>query len=399
MALQKINWTQIETRNVPIGEVIELGSLETEINDAYVTDIHISGVSFFDYLLQLGYTGSSPTDIAVVDNSGLEIVSGRTLSTTYNTTLDPTLETIEQVGGYGPGTTVAQISGKTFVEFVDELLFPVAYPTYTIPSITMSGLSSGTREIGSTISASIDLYGNKNDAGSFTQLRVLRDGLPLVTHTLLTESSITNIAPQFGFTDPNNPNYRYTIPTPYSESHIIPYTTYPEIMTYRGDGNYDAGVAKQDNKGEYDVRTPAVRSVNAPQASSNNFNSITSTITGIFPYFYGTSVTLPTAASVAAQIEAGTGVKVLSEASGTLSIPYNVGLPGSFIWFAYFSSYTTKTWWYVNALDNAAIDGSFISPAVIQAVNSPNGYWNGINFKIHWSVYLTVQDTIEFRNS
>ena len=56
MPLQKINWTQIDTRNVPIGEVVELGSPETEILDAHVTDIHISGVSFFDYLFQLGYS-------------------------------------------------------------------------------------------------------------------------------------------------------------------------------------------------------------------------------------------------------------------------------------------------------------------------------------------------------
>jgi len=399
MALQKINWTQIETREIPLGEDIELGSQATELVDIHTNDIHISGVSFFDYLEQLGYTGSTPTDLAVVDNSGLDIVSGKTLTTTYNTTLDPTLESTDQVGGYDPGTTVAQISGKTFVEFVDELLFPVVYPTYTIPSIAMSGINTGDHEIGSTITGNLNLYGNKNDAGQYTQLRVLRDGSPLIVHTTLTQSSITDISPQFGFTDPNNPNYRYTIPTPYSESHVIPYTTYPETITYSGDGNYNAGVAKQDNKGEFDTRTSEVRSSGAPQAVSNNFNSNISTITGIFPYFYGTSATLPTAASVAAQIEAGTGTKVLSSASGTLSIPYNEGLPGTFIWFAYFSSYTTKTWWYVDALDNASINGDYITTAVTQAVNSPDGFWNGINFKIHWSAYLTVQDTIQFKNN
>jgi len=398
MALQKINWTQIDTTNVPAGEIVELGSSTTELRDAWVEDIHISGVSFFDYLQAIGYTGQTPTTISVVDNAGLGLTGG-TLSTKYNTTLDSTLSTPEDVGGIPAGTTVGELTGKTFVSFVDELLFPIVLPTYTIPTITMSGLSSGTREIGSTISASLNLYGEKNDADSFTQLRVLRDGSPLDTYTSLTESPITDIASQFGYTDPNNPNYRYTIPTPYSESHVIPYNTYPEVITYRGDGNYDAGVPKQDNKGTYDVRTPLVRSSNAPQAASNNFNTSIRTITSIFPYFWGTSPTLPTAASVAGLIAGGSGTKVLSAASGTLSIPYNEGLPGTYIWFAYFSSYTSKTKWYVNALDNGDIDGSFISTAVVQPVDSPDGYWDGINFKVHWSVYLTVQDTIEFRNS
>ena len=406
MALQKINWTQIDTLVIPTGSTIQLGSPTDEFIDVYVEDIHISGVSFFDYLGQLGYTGVTPTDLAVVNNSGLEIISGKTLTTTYNTTLDLTLETVEDVGGFPAGTTVAAISGKTFVEFVDELLFPVALPTYTIPTITMTGISSGTREIGSTISASLSVYGNKNDANPFTQLRVLRNGSLLSGYTSLTQLSITNIPSQFGFADPNNPNYRYTIsPTPYSETHIIPYNTYPETVTYRGDGNYGAGLPKQDNKGTYDTRTPLVRSANAPMAAENNFNSSTYTITGIFPYFYGTSSTLPTTLSIKSAIETGTEYvdyfKILSPASGTLSIPYNVGLPGKFIWFAYFDHvlYPTKTRWYVTELDQSDIDGSFITTAVTQAVNSPNGYWTGINFKMHWSVYLTVQDTIQFRNS
>lgn len=399
MPLQKINWTQIDTFNIPTGEIIDLGSPTDEFRDIYTGDIYISGVSFFDYLLQVGYTGVTPNDITVAANSGVEFVTGRTLSTTYNSTLTSSLASVEDVGGIPAGTTVAEMTGKTFVQFVDELLFPVAYPTYTIPTITFSGISTGVREIGSTISESLNLYGEKNDAGAFTQLRVLRDGTPLVTHTTLTPSSITDIAAQYGFADPNNPNYRYTIPSPYSESYVIPYNTYPESVVYRGDGNYNAGVAKLDNKGNTDTRTPAVRSTAAPQAAGTNFQSSSRTITAIFPYFYGTGSTLPTAASVATAIAAGEGTKVLSAANGTLSIPYNVGLPGTYIWFAYFSSYTSKTIWYVNELDTGDIDGSFITTAATYPVNSPEGYWTGINYKIHWSVYLTVQNTIEFRNS
>jgi len=402
MALQKINWTQIDTLHIPTGHTVDIGQFGTgtSVNSVNTNELSILGVDFFDWLM--GYTGGTPNDISVVDNAGLSVessLSGKILSTTYNTTLDPALATPSTVGGITAGTTVAALSGKTFVQFVDDLLFPIVLPTYTIPTITMTGISSGIREIGSTISATLSVYGDKNDAGAYSQLRVLRNGLLLQTDTTLTPTPITNIAPQFGYADPNNPNYRYTIPTPYSESYVIPYGSYPGTTTYRGDGNYGAGVAKQNNKGSFDVRTPAVRSGNAPQASSANFDSDVATTTNIFPYFYGTSATLPTASSVAALIAAGSGTKVVQSASGTLSIPYNVGLPGLYIWFAYFSSYTTKTKWWVNDFDAGSIDGSFISPAVTQAVTSPESYWTTINFKIHWSVYLTVQNTIEFRNT
>jgi len=398
MALQKINWTQIDTLYIPPGEVVELGSPSGDLHDGYFSDLHISGVSFFDYLQELGYTGVTPSSITVANNAGLAL-SGNTLSTTYNSTLDPNLETIDRVGGISPGTKVSDLSGKTFVEFVDELLFPVAEPTYTIPTITMSGISSGIREIGSTISSSLLVSGDKNDAGPFTQLRVLRNGSPLQTYSTLTQSLITNIPPQFGFTDPNNPNVRYNNPTPYSENYIIPDTSYPMDITYRGDGNYDAGLPKQDNKGNVDTRSSEVRSNNAPQAASNNFDSTTSTITGIFPYFWGTSPTLPTTASVAAQISSGNANKVLTSAAGTLTIPYYEPLPGIFIWFAYYGDYTSKTKWWVNDFNSGAINGSYISTAATYPVDSPDGYWFGKIFKIHWSMYETVQDIIEFRNS
>jgi hypothetical protein len=167
--------------------------------------------------------------------------------------------------------------------------------------------------------------------------------------------------------------------------------------TYQGDGNYNAGVAKQDNKGNYDVRTPAVRSTAAPQAASNNYGTTTYTITSIYPYFYGNSDTLPDVDMIASAISGGTATKVVTSASGTLTIPYNIS--GKFIWFAYQNSYTTKTKWYVNALDNGNINNSFISVATTKNVNSPDGYWSGITFKMHWSVYATIQNTIQFLNT
>jgi len=412
MALQRINWTQIDTERVPSGKTVNLGSLLTPLDGVFTKKLSIGEEGneevlhdFFWYLS--GYTPATGfTVINATERGGVNVDTEQTsvtLSTIYNTTLDPSLATPTTVGGIVAGTTVAQLTGKTFVDFLDDLLSPIVLPSYIIPTLNITGISSETVASGSVYSRSINVYGEKNDAGLFTQLRILRNSSPILIDTTLTQSSIPDVAPQFGFVDPNNPNYRYTIsPTPYSESFVIPSGSSSSTYYY-ADGNYNAGTAKKDNKGNFDTRPSAVRSPSAPQSSDNNFATGTYTITGIFPYYYGLSDTLPTTSSIKTAIETGSeGVdyfKVLSSASGTLSIPYNNPSTWKYIWFAYQSTYTTKTKWYVNVHDNGDIDGTFISTVATQSVNSPDGYWSGISFKMHWSVYATIQNTIEFRNS
>jgi hypothetical protein len=215
------------------------------------------------------------------------------------------------VGGIAAGTTVSQLTGYTEVQLWNNLLFPTVLPTYTPPTITMSGVATQTLEVGSTYSPNISVYGDKNDAGSYSQLRILRAGSAINTYigTGLTQSSIGAIASQFGYSDPNNPNYRYTInSTPYAESYRLP-SGATSSTTYQGDGNYGSGVVKQDNKGNYDVRALALRSGSAPQLSGNTFGSTTYTITGKFPLFYGTSASLPDVNSIASAISGGTATK------------------------------------------------------------------------------------------
>lgn len=319
-------------------------------------------------------------------------------STIYNSSFNSSLQMPSSVGGISSGTTVSQLTGLTFSRLFDDLLFPTTFPTYTIPTITIGGVNNTTSEVGSTISPTITVNAVKNDAGVYTLLRILRNGISISggTPTASWSSAVPN---QFGLTNPNNPNSGFTI-TSYSENYTIPSPsvgTTSSATIYKSDGNYNIGLAKPTNKNVIDTRTFAVRSTSAPQSASNNFESTSYTYTGIYPYFYGTSASLPTAQLISSLISGGTTTKVLSDASGTLSIPYNNS--GTFIWVAYFSGYTTKTKWYVSALDNGNIDGSFITTAVNQNVKSPNLFWDGINYKLHWSTNATTQSTLEYRNS
>ena len=324
----------------------------------------------------------------------------------YNTQLDPTLSMPITVGGIPAGTTVNDLYGDTFIDLFNDLLFPTVQPAYTIPTISIGGVSNTIAEVGSTISLSLTATGVKNDAGAYTQLQLLRNGNPIFTDTFLIISSATNISDQFGYADPNNPNLTYSInPTTYSEVFTLPAPSNPNTSTtttYNSRGNYNAGLPKQGNKGSFDVRTPLVRSTNAPQASSTNYNSTTYTYTNIYPYFWGVSSTQPTTSGIAALISSGAANKELSSAAGTITINFNVSSSPKYLWFATFSNYPAKTKWFVDSLNSGSIGGPsnlFQSP-VTTSINSPDaGYWSGINFGIYISNYQTTNISMQLRNS
>lgn len=56
----------------------------------------------------------------------------------YESSLDPTVATVEKLGGIDAGTTVAQLTGKSYDEIFDTLIFPTVNPTFTAPSASIS---------------------------------------------------------------------------------------------------------------------------------------------------------------------------------------------------------------------------------------------------------------------
>lgn len=391
-----------------LGDNIDITGIAADTNTFVTGGTYSSGTTTLTLTRNDGYnidvTGFSASGLVSVSaNTGLGIEND-VLYTTYNTLLDSSLSMAETIGGLEAGTTVADLSGDTFVSLFNDLLFPTVNPTYTIPTISIGGVSNSTREVGTTLSLSITASATKNDAGDFTQLRVLRDGSALVTDTTMTISSASDIPDQFGYSDPNNPNSGFTLnSSPYSESYTVPAPGGSSTSTstqYRVDGNYDAGLAKNDNKGNTDTRTPAVRSANAPQASSNNFQSSQYTYTGIYPYFWGVSTSQPSDVDIVNAITGGTANKVLSSAANTITITF--GASSQYLWFAHFTNYTNKTVWYVDALNSGSIGGptNLFGTPTTNSVNSPDGYWSGINFEIYISNYQTsTTGSMQLRNS
>lgn len=60
------------------------------------------------------------------------------LSGFYESSLDPTVATVEKLGGIAAGTTVAQLTDKSYDEIFDTLIFPTVNPTFTAPSASIS---------------------------------------------------------------------------------------------------------------------------------------------------------------------------------------------------------------------------------------------------------------------
>jgi len=295
------------------------------------------------------------------------------------------------VGGIEAGTTVADLTGKTMVDLFNDLLFPTVLPTYTTPSITTNGISSQTLEVGTTESINFTGVATKNDAGEFTSIRLRKNSSDVVTDNSPTEGSATDIPDQFGFTNNNNPNHTYTS-TSFTETLTVPTpigSNTSSSTTYDAEGDCDAGVVKKDNKGNDDTRSFGTNS-NTPQAARTNLDASNRTITGVYPYWYGTSSTQPTVSSIQDAISGGTANKssITNSQDNTLIITFNAS--SEFLWFAHFEEYNTKQSYFVSDLNK----GNFGSTGLFQTfdtgnVDSPDGHWDGVGYKIYIGNYQT----------
>jgi hypothetical protein len=383
-----ITLTRNDANQITIASTGGSGSALTVSQGGVAVDTDVTDINFI-------------SGFAAVDDSG---TAGKVdLNAVYNTALDNTIATENALGGIAAGTTVADLKGDTIVSLFDALLFPTVNPRYFIPTRSLSSSVTGTKEVGTTHNPAISAGGTKNDAGAYTDITIKKSINGGTATTLAsgtpTESSASNLADQFGFANANNPNKSYT-KTHTDSSLVIPAPASGNTSTvvYSSTANYSAGNPLKDNKGNFDTRSAAVRSISAPQAAANNFASVNRTITGLYPYYYLKSSSAISNAAMVTAIGNGTATAVVASASGTISIPYNVS--SQFLAVAYPATNTTKTKYYVTALDNGDITVVFNAVATLEA-SSPNSYWEDISYKIHTSnsALTNSNPTIQLRNS
>jgi hypothetical protein len=180
----------------------------------------------------------------------------------YNTTLAPSLATPNPVGGIPAGTTVAQISGKTFTKLFDDLLFPTIFPTFIAPSCSFSKTGNAYYEIGQIISLT---FTNNYNAGQILINGVFQNY----------RAGIASIYHYTGYGLPSS----FTSGA-YTDSHIVSnYSTLQGIQSWSSSVDYTQGPQPYDNKGNI-YSTPL---------GAGTVNSSTLNLEGVYPIFATTS--------------------------------------------------------------------------------------------------------------
>jgi hypothetical protein len=383
------------------GHLVATGPTAINFSGTGITVYEVAGVLTVD--VDAGTLAFRP-------NSGLawqDGIIGGTAQTLYNTTISDSVGTVQAIGGLGFGVTAGYLKTLSFTEIFDEILF-TRNPTYTIPTFEISENFPDYLEIGSIISGSATLIGEKNDAGAFNTMTLLRydDSTGLTSDVGASSGfsidSIASIPNQFGFTNPNNPNFRYTAIIGDSTGYVVPapLSGYVTNIFYSATAAYSQGQAKNDNRGQIDARPFLVRSTDSPQASDTEFLSNTAGASGVYPYFYGYTSTIAqnTSANIQGYINnpasipaGGTVLKGIASSDGTLLVNFN--MTAKFPFFATPVEAGEKIFWrdrdttsngYVTGSGAPVTNGPLLFSPVVLSVNPVTSSWPGArNYKIY----------------
>jgi hypothetical protein len=304
-------------------------------------------------------------------NSGLAI-SGNSLATAYNTTVADGVVSVS-VGG-APAAPASSWKSKNLVQVLDDILFPTILASVgSAKSITL-GVSgaSGVLEVGSSIARTLTATFGRG--------------------TILDGNGSTNANPLVG----DATGYTFTgtgITSTAQLGNTLTFTT----AVVSGANNWAVTAAHAAGTGTYfDNKGVAGTNLAASRASGTATDTTSApTITGVHPFYHLKSSSPISASAMVAAIENGTATKVVADSTGTLTIPYAPN--AQYLAVAYPSTSTTKTRYFVTALDNGAITVVFNAVAT-QSVTT--ALWSQ-SYKIHTSAGALTNSAanIELRNT
>lgn len=306
------------------------------------------GFSSFNNLSQSGTT----TTLTILSDTGTDIILSGATTTEAGLLIASDkikLDLLQPFSGTNSNSVVndsAIITGATVTNAVDnlaELINKLAtHPTYTSPTSSITNITN-TYELGDTQSINITQIYTQNDGGSKVSENITKNSI-----VISSGSSFSEILT------------------------IVPTTTYGGSVTY------STGPIKLNN---LDIPDPVGRILSGTTTSS------TRTISGIYPVYYLKSSLPITSTTMQTAINNGTANKLVINSTGTISIPY---APNSeYVAVAYPATSATKTKWYVTALSNGNIPGGVFGAQSILNVNSFQGYWSNVPYKIHVTPLLS----------
>ena len=186
MALQQINWLQIDTTNVPSGSVVDLGSISKPLHAVYAENLFVSGLELSEFIGGIGveelnlYTASLKSAIELTGSNvtiiGDLLVKGTTTSVNSNvvTIGDNVIELNGTEGLFGgllikDPTTPNQISGSLLWDTTNDrwVAGPFGFEEPIILQSNLDNLSGSITDRIDNIGEIVNASNIWNETGSF----------------------------------------------------------------------------------------------------------------------------------------------------------------------------------------------------------------------------------------
>jgi hypothetical protein len=271
------------------------------------------------------------------------------------------------LGGITSGT---ELTGKTVSQILEELLVPATPATVVAPSLTLTTTPSSFAPI-YEVGSSLDINANMSFSGG-------------------------SVSPPYDSTGGTTGSaFRSGVATGYTYSGILFGTSQSIVengyIVQLGGNSFTAAV-------QYASGQTVYNSGGAVQLSALPAGSLTTSrsFTGIYPWFWGSSSTAPTAN----QTLIDSGTKVVGNSSASIIVP-NYNVVGEYIWFAVPESQPMKTAWQGgnNVSNNGTIPGDLFPAPTTVNITSPDSLWSGIDYRIYISDYPTsINYSMTFSN-
>jgi len=325
--------------------------------------IHLSGDTIINgnisYDEQPTITGATQlVTKQYVDNQ----LSGATGGTIYDL-LSPA---VCSVGGIDAGYV---LTGKTSNCIIQDMLYPDICGTLTVPSMSSLVLDPNTSplEVG-CVMPTICITAN------FSQGSINPQGCSASPYR-------SGAATHYCFT--GSINGLVTCGSNSAQTGDTNYTVVAGSNTWGSRACYDAGVQPISNKGtEFD----------SPLSAGIIGTPITSTITGIYPYYYG-QITCATRPVVTGALVTG-GTKVIVNAGTCTSVPFSA--TGQWTWFALPAACAARTYWCESALSCGTIGNPSDKYPDTCNLSVSTDRWSGISYNVYMSDTVGDVNTVAF---
>jgi hypothetical protein len=254
------------------------------------------------------------------------------------------------------------LTGKTITCIIQDMLVPELYPALGAPSYSFSVTPTGIFEVGrivSTFCASASY--NRGTITPPYGTNGFRSG-PVSCYTYL--------------------DFNATPHTTITSSPTDTYTMTPRTITVGNNTAYGCVTSLAGQQPSGSTGTPYCAPYGACTTSPSPV-----TVTGVYPWFWGSSLSAPTAGQ--ALINAYT-CKCVANSAGSINVD-NFNVTGRYIWFAIPFTSNSKTSWQGanNPSNNGVIPGGLFPAATCMNITSPESCWGSTCYKIYMSNYAT----------